>query len=88
MLRPGVAQVDLALEAVERLHLLDRVALDRGPERLADRAQQVDQDALAKQLVDLVLARAVAAHQPLERGRFVRRVVVDVQVRVGARVGR
>ena len=29
--RPGVAQVDLAGEVVERLHLLDRVALDRCP---------------------------------------------------------
>ena len=82
MLEPGVAQVDLADEAVERLHLLDRVALDRGPQRLPDDAQQVDHHALAEQPVDLGLARAVAAHQPLERGRLVRRVVVDVHRRV------
>ncbi len=79
----SVAQVDLALEAIELLHLLDRVALDRGAQGLPDRAQQVDQDALAEELVHLVFARAVATHQPLQRGRLVRGVVVDVHVGVG-----
>ena len=80
--RARVAQVDLADEPVERLHLLDRVALDRRAQRLADDPEQVDQDSLAEQSIDLGLARPVAPHQALEGGRLVRRVVVDVQVRV------
>ncbi len=44
--RTGVTQVDLAYEAVERLHLLDRVALHRRAQALPDRAQEVDQHAL------------------------------------------
>ena len=80
--RARVAQVDLPYEAVERLHLLDRIALDRRAQRLADDAQQVDQDPLAQELVDLCLARPVAPHQALQGGRLVRRVVVDVEVRV------
>ena len=83
MLEPGIAQVDLAREPVEDLHLLDRIALHGGTQRLPDGAQQVDQDAASKQVVDLLLARAVPAHQPLQGGRLVWRVVVDVQVRVG-----
>ena len=46
--RSGVAQVDLALEPVERLHLLDRVALDRRAERLADGAVEVHEHASAE----------------------------------------
>ena len=88
MLDPASRRSISRVEPVERLHLLDRVALDRGAERLADGAQQVDEDAAAEQLVDLVLARAVAAHQPLQRGRLVRRVVVDVQVRVARAAAR
>src|SRR3970282_1487909 len=51
--RAGVPEVDLAFEPVERLHLLDRVALDRGPQRLADGPQQVDEDAAAEEAVEL-----------------------------------
>ena len=40
------------------------------------------QHAAAEESIHLRLARAVATHQPLERGRLVRRVVVDVHVRV------
>ena len=80
--RPGIAQVDLADEVVERLHLLDRVALDRCPQRLTDDAQEVDHHAFAEEAIDLGLARPVAAHQALEGGRLVRRVVVDVHRRV------
>ena len=79
----GIAQVDLPLEAVERLHPLDRVALDGRAERLADGAQEVDHHALAQQSVDFGLACPVTTHQALEGGRFVGRVVVDVHLRVG-----
>ena len=80
--RARVAEVDLALEAVERLHLLDRVALDRRAQRLPDGPQQVDEDALAQESIDLCLPRAVAAHEALERCRLVGRVVIDVHRRV------
>ncbi len=80
--RARVAEVDLALEAVERLHLLDRVALDRRAQRLADGPQQVDEDAFAQESIDLGLPRAVAAHEALERRRLVGCVVVDVHGRV------
>ena len=70
-----------ALEAVELLHLLDRVARHRGAERLPDDAVEVDEDLLPEEVVDLVLADGVLAHEPPERGSLVRRVVVDVQDR-------
>ena len=54
-----------ALEAVERLDLLDRVARQREPQRLADDAEEVDEHLAAQQVVELGLARAVLAHQPL-----------------------
>ena len=44
--------------------------------------EQVDEDTAAQQIVDLVLARAEAAHEPFERGDLVGGVVVDVQVGV------
>src|SRR6266550_2839426 len=62
--RTGISKIHLALESVERLHLLDRIALYRGSERLADGAQEVDQDATSQEPVDLVLAGPVPAHQP------------------------
>ena len=78
-----VAQGHGALEAVEDLEVLDRVPLDARPEALPDDAVEVDEPAGAQQPVDLVLARRVPAHQPLERGRLVGRVVVDVHPGVG-----
>ena len=71
MLEPASRSSDVALEAVQRLELLMRVALDRRAEALADDPEQVHEHAAAQQPVDLVLARRVAAHQPLERGRLV-----------------
>ena len=43
---------------------------------------EVDEDVAAEQDVDLVLARRVALHQPLEGARLVAAVVVDVHPRV------
>ena len=85
MLEPASRRSTVAHEVVERLDPLDRVALDRRAQALAHRPEQVDEDAAAQQPVDLVLARGVPAHQPLERGRLVRRVVVDVHLRDSAR---
>ena len=67
-----------ALEAVELLDVLDRVAGDRGAERLPRHPVEVDEHLAAEEVVELVLARPVLAHQALERGRLVGRVVVDV----------
>src|SRR4029078_3301660 len=50
--RAGVAQVDLAGEAVELLHPLDRVALDRRAQRLADRPRGGPQDWPANHVVE------------------------------------
>ena len=81
--RTGIAQVDLAGEAVELLHPLDRVALDEARSDCRTALQQVDEDRPPEEVVDLFLARGVAPHQPLQRGRLVRRVVVDVERRIG-----
>ena len=71
-----------ALEAVEGLQLLDGVALDRGQQPLPHDLVEVHEDVAPKQPVDLILARVVAAHELLEVAGLVRRVVVDVELRV------
>ncbi len=72
----------LPLEVEEGLELLQPVARPRGAEAVADDAVEVDEDLAAEEVVELALAGAVAAHQPLERGDLVGGVVVDVQVGV------
>ena len=79
----GIAQFDPTLESVERFKALDGVALDRCAHRLAHRPVEVDEHPASQELVDLLLARAMASGEALHSGRFVGRVVVDVQVRVG-----
>ena len=61
--------------------VLQRVRLDPGAQPLPHDLQQVDEHLAAQQLVDLLLARRVRAHQPRQRRRLVGRVVVDVHVR-------
>ena len=61
--------------------VLQRVRLDAGAQALADDLEQVDEHLAAQQLVDLLLARRVRAHQPRERRGLVGGVVVDVHVR-------
>ena len=78
------ATVGRALEPVQLLDLLDRVARDAGPQRLPDDAVEVDEQLLPQPVVDLALARRVLAHEAPHRGALVRRVVVDVQVGVDA----
>ena len=46
-------------------------------------AQEVDEQLGAQHAVELAGARGVPAHEPLERGGLVGRVVVDVHARVG-----
>ena len=81
--RARVPQVDLTVEVVEGLQPLDRVALDGRADTLAHGPIEVDKHISAQELVDLLLARPVAARQSLDGGRLVGGVVVDVQVRVG-----
>ena len=71
-----------ALEPVQLLDLLDRVARDPRPERLPDDAVEVDQQLLPQPVVDLALARRVLAHEAPHRGALVAGVVVDVHVGV------
>ena len=78
-----VPQVHLALEPVQRLQALDGVALHRGADALPDGAKEVHEDALAQQPVHLQLARPVPAHQAAHGRWLVRRVVVDVETRIG-----
>ena len=82
---PASRQLHLPREAVERLEALDRVALHRRAEALADDLVEVDEPVAAEQLVHLLLARVVAAHEPAQVRRLVGRVVVDVEVRVRVR---
>ena len=56
----------------------------REPEPLRDDLVEVDEDLAAEQVVELLLARAVLAGEPLQRGDLVGGVVVDVH-RAGRR---
>ena len=71
-----------ALEPVELLDRLDRVAVGRGPQRLLDDAVEVDQHLLAQEVVDLLLPRSVLAGEAGQGRALVRGVVVDVHPRV------
>jgi hypothetical protein len=75
------AEIGVALE-VEGLDLLEPVALVREAQSLRHDFIEIDEDLAAKQVVELFLARPVFAREPLQRGDFVRGVVVDVHRRV------
>ncbi len=83
------APLDLALAGVhvEGLELLDRVRALRHPDAGSHDGVEVDEDAVAQQLVDVVLAHAVPGGEPQQRRRLVGRVVVDVQVGPAAAPG-
>ena len=76
----AATDVGSALEAEELLDLLDRVAGHRSAQRLLRDAEEVDEHFAAEQIVDLLLARPVLAHEPRKHSALVGRVVVDVQV--------
>ena len=75
------AQVGVALEE-ELLDVLEPVARVRDAQSLADDVREVDEDLAPQQIVKLLDAHVVDRSEPLQRGRLVRRVVVDVQVGV------
>ena len=80
----GAAVLDLgrALEVEQVLHLLEPVAGPRDAQAAPDDLEEVDEDLAAEQVVELGLARAVAAHHASQGGDLVLGVVVDVHVRV------
>src|SRR5262249_39822178 len=80
---PGhLSEVDFTSQAVEWFEHLYGVALDPSPKRFSDNAIKVYEDSGAQQLVEYVCPGAVSSHEPLHRGRLVRRVVEDMHPRV------
>ena len=75
-----LAQRHRARERIERFHVLQPVTLDAGAQALAQHLMQVDEQTMAQPVVHPLLARCVAAHQPLDGRRLVVIEVVDVQV--------
>jgi hypothetical protein len=67
---------------VERLELLDRVAVRADARALLDERVQVDQHIVAQQVVDRVLPHAVPRREREQVGAFVGGVVVDVHARM------
>ena len=80
----GAAVLDRrgAVEVEQVLDLLQPVPLPRDHQPAPDDAVEVDEHLAAQEVVELGLARAVAAHHPPQRRDLVLRVVVDVHVRV------
>ena len=81
--RPCIPEIDLPPESVEGFEPLDRVALDGRSDSLPHCAIEIDEDTAPQQPVDILLAGPVAPCEPLDGRRFVRGVVVHVQVRIG-----
>ena len=80
--RGGDLAVAQLVAHVERLQALDAVVFGAHPNALAHQGIQIDEHAVAKQFVDLLLADPVAARQPQQRALLVGRVVVDVHARI------
>src|SRR5271166_951674 len=83
----GVEKRGFALVSVKRLELLDRIALDAGPQARADDAIEVDELFRAQQEIDFLLPARVAAHEAFQRGGFIRGVMIDVQVGMRLQAG-
>ena len=80
----GAAVLDRreAVEVEQVLDLLQPVPRPRDHQPAPDDAVEVDEHLAPQEVVELGLARAVAAHHPPQRRDLVLRVVVDVHVRV------
>ena len=79
---PRVPEICFALESKENFEVLQRIPLDACPHRLLHNAMQIHKHAGAQHAIQIVFTRGVSAHQSFERDRFVRRVVINVQVRI------
>ena len=84
--RAGGGNVTVALIHVEGLEILDRVALLRRNHRARHDLEQVDEAALALQLVHRRLGNAMMCGQPAQRRNLVVGVVVDVGAGMAAEV--
>lgn len=81
--RPGVDDgPDTPAVEIQRLELLEGIRRRPHLDPLAHDAVQVDEHSGAQELVHLVLASAVAAHQPADRRRLVGGEVEHVQIGV------
>ena len=65
---------------IERLKLLDRIGVLGDVHPRPHHGIQVDQHAIAQQLIDLGLAEAIAGREPQQPGAFVVGIVINVQV--------
>ncbi len=65
---------------VKRLDALDRIVRLTDTQPLTHDRVQIDQNPPPQQPIDLLLPRRVQTHQPLDRRRLIRGVVVDMQV--------
>ena len=79
---PRVLQWHFALEAMKHLQRFERVLLHTGPNRPLQDGVKVNEQFCPEHPVDLVLAYAIAAHQPLNCGRLVRREMINVHRRM------
>ena len=75
----GIMERERSREPVERLQLLDRVAFDPGTESLTYDRVEIHEALASEELVELLSACCVAAHQTLESRRLVVAEVVDVR---------
>lgn len=67
------------LVCIHDFKCLERIGLNTCTYRALHYCMKIDKDSCSQQLVNLAFARAVSAHQPLERGGFIRCEMVDVE---------
>ena len=80
---PRLLQQRLSLESVKRLYFFQRVFFHASPHALLERLMQIHQHSGAQHPVDLVFARRMHSHQPLQRSRLVRPEVIHMHLRIG-----
>src|SRR5205085_287810 len=73
---------------IERFECFQRIVLSRSAEALPDNPKQVHETVLTQQAVKFLLARGIAHCQPLERGDFVTRKMIDMRLRESLQVRR
>ena len=71
-------------ERRECFDFFQRVTVDAGPKALAHHRVQIDEDVSPQQLVYLVFARGVGAHELFERRVLVGTVVIHMHLRIGS----
>src|SRR6185437_8262011 len=69
----------------EMLDILDRVSRLRDTNRFAHDLVEVDKLAATQKVVEFGFSRAVQAHQPLQMGRLIVGIVIDMRLRVASK---